>query len=213
MKLKLTIIILLALVLLTACNTKPRDMTWQDYAIQSGDPSKCIKASLPDTCIAGYTQATGDGSACSQIRDQALKNTCNAYDKGKTAENVLENKYGIIQKDGIIYINSKPGETLSIKTEDLPESARGKIATVGAIITVTGPPDTVAEGDKNVLLDGLAVARVGDATAQGGIIVDGSDKIIINGRQAAVIGSQTTNPMVSGGEIPYVGGPIISNPN
>lgn len=207
MRVKVTII-LLALVFLSACNTKPEDMTWQDFAVQSGDPSKCRRASLPDTCIVGYTQATGDGSACPQISDQALKDTCNAYGRGTDAENILE--YGITEKDGVVYINSKPDEVLSIKTEDLPQWARGKIATVGATIAVTGPPDSVVEGDKNVLLDGLPVARVGDATAQGGTIVEGSDKIIINGKQAAIIGSQTTNPMVSGG-VPHVGGQIVSN--
>jgi uncharacterized Zn-binding protein involved in type VI secretion len=212
MKLKLITILFLALFLISACTSKPKDMTWQDFAIQSGDPSKCKSASLPDTCIAGYTQATGDGSACSQIKDSVLKKTCIAYDKGKVAENFLEEEYGITEKDGVVYINSRPGKVLSIKSSDLPIWARGQIAKVGATIVVTGPPDTVAEGDEYVLLDNLPVARVGDGTIQGGTIINGSDKIIINGKQAAVIGSQTTNPMVSG-YVPHVGGPIVSNPN
>jgi uncharacterized Zn-binding protein involved in type VI secretion len=213
MKLKNIIITIILLLFLSSCTFKPQGMTWQDFAIQSGNPTKCKSASLPDTCILGYTQATGDGSSCSKIEDPSLRKTCIAYDKGASPENILEDEYGITEKNGVVYINSKPGEVLSIKSSDLPQWARGKIATVGATITVTGPPDSVIEGDENVLLDGLPVARVGDATAQGGTIVDGSNNIIINGKQAAVIGSQTTNPMISGAGVPHVGGPIVSNPN
>ena len=130
-------------------------------------------------------------------------------------ENWLEEqdkKHGVIEKDGKLYIKSKPGEVLSIKTQDLPQWAQGKIATVGATISGAGTPDTINEGDKNVLLDGLPIARKGDGTAQGGKIVEGSDKIFVNGIPVAVIGSQTVNPMVTG-NIPHVGGPIINNPD
>ncbi|MBN2457757.1 PAAR domain-containing protein [Candidatus Woesearchaeota archaeon] len=94
---------------------------------------------------------------------------------------------------------------------DLPIWARGQIATVGAQIVVVGPPDTVTEGDSNVLLDGRPIAREGDGTAQGGVIVEGSDKIFVNGKPAAFIGAMTTNPMVDPGPKPRVGGPITSN--
>lgn len=122
-----------------------------------------------------------------------------------------DEKYGVIEKDGKLYINSKPGEVLSITTMDLPIWARGQIATVGAQIVVVGPPDTVTEGDSNVLLDGRPIAREGDGTAQGGVIVEGSDKIFVNGKPAAFIGAMTTNPMVDPGPKPRVGGPITSN--
>ena len=123
----------------------------------------------------------------------------------------IEKEYGIIEKDGNLYLNSRPGEVLSIRTEDLPVWARGQIATLGATVSVVGPPDSITEGDNNVLLDGLPIARVGDSTAQGGKIVEGSDKIFVNGKPVAVIGGQTVNPMVSGSGVPHVGGPITNN--
>lgn len=66
-------------------------MSWQDFAIQSGDPSMCNYASHPDVCIAGFTQSTGDGSACSEIGDSNLRDTCIAYDRGVDAVNMLSN--------------------------------------------------------------------------------------------------------------------------
>ena len=123
-----------------------------------------------------------------------------------------EDKYGIIEKDGNLYLNSEPRKVLSIKTEDLPGWARGKIATVGATIAVVGAPDTITSGDSNVLLDGFPIAREGDGTAQGGEIIEGSENIFVNGKPVALIGSQTVNPMVTG-TVPHVGGPITNNPN
>lgn len=122
-----------------------------------------------------------------------------------------EEKYGIIEKDGNLYLNSKPGEVLKIKTEDLPKWAQGQIATVGATILVVGPPDSIAEGDNNVLLDGLPIARINDSTAHGGIIVEGSDKIFVNNRPVAIIGGFAVDPMISPGATPHVGGPIATN--
>ena len=119
-------------------------------------------------------------------------------------------KYGIIEKDKNIYINSKPGEVLSINTKDLPNWARQKIATVGATIAVVGPPDSIIEGDANVLLDGLPIARVGDSTAHGGKITEGSKRIFVNGKPAAFIGGQTVDPTISG-TVPSVGGVITNN--
>lgn len=123
-----------------------------------------------------------------------------------------DEEYGVIEKDGKLYLNSKPGEVLQIKTEDLPVWARGKIATYGAIISVVGPPDSITEGDYNVLLDGLAVARVGDGTAHGGSIVNGSNNIFVNGKPVAIIGGYAVDPMMTG-QTPNVGGPIIKNLN
>lgn len=120
-------------------------------------------------------------------------------------------KYGVIEEDGNLYLNSKPGEVLEIKTEDLPVWARDQIATVGATISVVGPPDSIVEGDKNVLLDGIPIARVGDGTAHGGKIVEGSTNIFVNGKPAAIIGGMSVDPMVSPGPVPAVGGPIVGN--
>jgi uncharacterized Zn-binding protein involved in type VI secretion len=119
-----------------------------------------------------------------------------------------DQKYGVIERDGKLYINSPPGEILRIKTSNLPYWAQYHIATIGAMIAVVGPPDTVIEGDSNVFLDGKPVARVGDGTAHGGTIVEGSDRIFINGVPAAVHGSFATDPLVIN-FIPTVGGPIV----
>jgi len=122
-----------------------------------------------------------------------------------------DHKYGVVEHDGNLYLNSKPGEVLSIKSEDLPAWAQGQIATVGASIAVVGPPDSITEGDSNVLLNGLPVARVGDGTAHGGSIVEGSKNIFVNGRPVAIIGGMAVDPTVLPGPVPAVGGPISSN--
>ena len=83
---KTLILLVLLTIFLTSCNTKPEDMTWQDYAVFTGDVSKCDRASFPDVCRAGFAQATGDGSGCSKISDTALRSTCMAYDRGVDAE-------------------------------------------------------------------------------------------------------------------------------
>lgn len=119
-------------------------------------------------------------------------------------------RFGVIEKDGNLYLNSKPGQVLMVTNEDLPEWARGQIATVGAMISVVGPPDTVTEGDTFVLLDGLPVARVGDGTAHGGYIAEGSTNIFVNGKPVATLGSQAVDPTVNPGPVPRVGGPIVS---
>jgi uncharacterized Zn-binding protein involved in type VI secretion len=139
------------------------------------------------------------------------------YDKwieslNPTAETEKE-KYGIIEEDGNLYLNSRPGEVLEIKTSDLPAWAQDQIATLGASIAVVGAPDTIVEGDSNVLLDGLAIARVGDGTAHGGSITEGSKNIFVNGKAVAIIGGFATDPTVSPGPVPSVGGPIVSNTN
>jgi uncharacterized Zn-binding protein involved in type VI secretion len=130
---------------------------------------------------------------------------------GEPSEESEDEKYGIIEKNGNLYLNSKPGEVLSIKTEDLPAWAQEQIATVGASIAVAGPPDTITTGDNNVLLDGRPIARVGDSTAHGGEIINGSNTIFVNNKPVAIIGGFAIDPTISPGPVPSVGGPIVSN--
>ena len=133
------------------------------------------------------------------------------YDKWITSLEPQE-EYGVIEKDGNLYINSKPGEVLNINTNDLPKWAQNQIATIGASIAVVGAPDSIVEGDSNVLLNGISIARVGDKTAHGGEIVSGSKNIFVNGVAVAIIGGQAIDPTVVG-TVPSVGGPIVSNVN
>jgi uncharacterized Zn-binding protein involved in type VI secretion len=53
-------------------------------------------------------------------------------------------------------------------------------------------------------------ARMGDATAHGGVIVAGFPSVLIGGQPAARMGDMHTCPMVTPGvpPIPHVGGPI-----
>jgi uncharacterized Zn-binding protein involved in type VI secretion len=53
-------------------------------------------------------------------------------------------------------------------------------------------------------------ARMGDATAHGGVIVAGFPTVLIGGQPAARVGDMHTCPMVTPGvpPIPHVGGPI-----
>jgi uncharacterized Zn-binding protein involved in type VI secretion len=74
-----------------------------------------------------------------------------------------------------------------------------------------GPPSTIASGDNNVLLNGKPVARIGDFTRDGGVISQGSPRIFINGEPAAFLGGHHISPLVSGGIVPFVGGPIATN--
>ena len=121
-----------------------------------------------------------------------------------------DEKYGVFEEEGSLYINSKPGEILEIETNDLPSWARGQIATVGATIVTAGSPDTIVSGESKVFLDGLPIARINDSTAHGGSIVTGSTKIFVNGIPAAIIGSQTVDPTIVG-VVPSIGGSIVSN--
>jgi hypothetical protein len=56
--------------------------------------------------------------------------------KNPPSKETKDEIYGIIEKNGKLYLNSKPGEILSIKTKDLPKRAQNQIATVGASIAV-----------------------------------------------------------------------------
>ena len=53
-------------------------------------------------------------------------------------------------------------------------------------------------------------ARIGDATAHGGVITVGCPTVLIGGQPAARLGDMHTCPMVTPGTppVPHVGGPI-----
>jgi uncharacterized Zn-binding protein involved in type VI secretion len=54
-------------------------------------------------------------------------------------------------------------------------------ATVGAMCTCVGPPDSIAMGSTTVMIGGQPAARMGDPTAHGGSIVLGCPTVIIGG--------------------------------
>lgn len=120
----------------------------------------------------------------------------------------LQSEYGVIERDGKLYLVSPPDGPLLISRDDLPAWARDQIVTVGAVIPTVGFPDHVTEGDPLILIGGRAVARLGDGTAHGGRIVEGSATIFINGVPAAFRGGYAVSPMIFGGWIPAVGGVI-----
>ncbi len=119
-------------------------------------------------------------------------------------------EWGIIERDGTLQLSPPPGGTLNISRSDLPAWARDQIVTVGGGVVRVGAPTWIVTGDDRVLIDGQPIARVGDATATGGVIVEGSDTIFVNGEPVAVIGSYVVDPMVTV-LVPGVGGPITSN--
>lgn len=121
-------------------------------------------------------------------------------------------EYGVIERDGALYLVSPPEGTLSISTADLPEWAQGQMVTAGSMAVCVGPPATVSSGDSSILLDGLPVARLGDTTTHGGVIVGGSDKIYVNGVPAAFHGGFQACPIQSVPDSPpHVGGPVVSS--
>jgi len=122
-------------------------------------------------------------------------------------------QYGVIEEGGMIFLVSPPDGPLRISREDLPEWVREHLVTVGDLHARVGPPGTIATGDDQILLDGKPVARVGDTTVAGGTILDGSAIIFINGVPAATVGSMVVDPIVIGGWVPTVGGPILGNPH
>ncbi len=54
-------------------------------------------------------------------------------------------------------------------------------ATVGDMLTCSGPPDTIIVGSSSVLIAGKPAARMGDSTAHGGTIVTGAPTVMIGG--------------------------------
>jgi uncharacterized Zn-binding protein involved in type VI secretion len=207
MRLLIALIFFLLVLMLSSCShLHPDGVTKQDRAEAANDPKICLKASVPDVCLQGVARVNCNLEACSMISDSRTREFCLG-----SMETCEEKEYGVIEKGGKLYLKSKPGETLSVKTSDLPAWARGQIATVGAQIAVACGADSVVQGDSKVLLDGRPVARIGDETGHGGEIVEGSDKIFVNGKQAAFIGAQTVDPMVATGPLPCVGGQITHN--
>jgi uncharacterized Zn-binding protein involved in type VI secretion len=207
-------LVLLSVFLLSCGHAHPGGVTKQDRAEAANDPKICLKASVPDVCLTGVAVVNCNAEACKMISDSQSRKIClgrmeTCVPTGKE-EPDEEKEYGVIEKDGKLYLNAKPGETLNIKTEDLPMWARGQIATLGAQIAVVGPPDMIVEGDSTVLLDGKPIARLGDSTAHGGEIVEGSDRIFVNGQPVAFIGAYAVDPMVTG-TVPNVGGQIVNN--
>lgn len=157
-----------------------------------------------------YCKCAFHNEYCSNIgMSKSEANTYVYAEYTKWLESQVEEEYGIIEKDGKLYINSKPGEILKIKTNDLPVWAQAQLVVVGAMANCVGPPDTISSGDNNVLLNGLPVARKGDDTAHGGKITEGSTTIFVNGVPAAFVGGMHVCPMVTG-TVPHVGGLIAS---
>jgi uncharacterized Zn-binding protein involved in type VI secretion len=54
-------------------------------------------------------------------------------------------------------------------------------------------PNPIASGSPNVLFDNLPVARVGDSSACGDVIVEGIANILVNGKPIAHLGSATAH--------------------
>jgi len=123
---------------------------------------------------------------------------------------VIEPEYGVIEKDDKLYLVSPPGGALSLSLEDLPEWARSQLIVVGDLAICVGPPGHVAEGDSSILLDGKPVSRIGDMTSHGGSILDGSDRIFINGVPAAFHGGVHVCPLITP-PVPHVGGRIVTS--
>ena len=54
-------------------------------------------------------------------------------------------------------------------------------AVIGDSCTCVGPPDTIAAASGSVKFGGKPAARMGDATAHGGLIVAGAPTVLIGG--------------------------------
>lgn len=54
-------------------------------------------------------------------------------------------------------------------------------AVVGTMAACAGPPDTVVRGSTTVFFGGRPAARMGDATAHGGVIASGAPTVLIGG--------------------------------
>src|SRR3954447_25833304 len=58
-------------------------------------------------------------------------------------------------------------------------------------------------------MPGFPAARIGDATAHGGVITSGSQDVVIGHKPAARVSDMHTCPMVEPGPVPHVGGPVL----
>ncbi|MCP3974438.1 MAG: hypothetical protein GY720_08090 [bacterium] len=119
-------------------------------------------------------------------------------------------EHGVIERDCKLFLVAPPGETLSISRSDLPNWAREQVVTVGAIIVKVGVPTRVSSGDPTVLIDGKPVAMLGSQAADGGVVVEASERIFVNGVPVPTIGSMVVSPMNTV-LVPHVGGPIVTN--
>jgi hypothetical protein len=119
-------------------------------------------------------------------------------------------EYGVIERDGKLFLIPPPNGPLAISRSDLPVWARDQIATVGAQAAPIGHITWIQTGDENVLLDGRPVARLGDTMVDGGTITEASNRIFINEVPVAVLGSYAISPIIHA-FVPAVGGVIISN--
>lgn len=54
-------------------------------------------------------------------------------------------------------------------------------ATLGDILSCSGPPDTIVKGSATVMIGGKPAARMGDNTAHGGTLVAGAATVVIGG--------------------------------
>jgi len=54
-------------------------------------------------------------------------------------------------------------------------------ATVGDMLSCSGPPDTIIKGSATVMIGGKPAARMGDCTAHGGTIIAGAATVQIGG--------------------------------
>jgi uncharacterized Zn-binding protein involved in type VI secretion len=52
-------------------------------------------------------------------------------------------------------------------------------------------PGVIVEGSESVIIGGQSAARVGDATSSGNVVVEGSTDVFINGKPAAIEGGST----------------------
>lgn len=188
-----------------------KDGCIQQIAISANDISLCEKSSRKEACIERVRAVTEQDSE--DTDDSNLEDDLEDEDLDDEIMDELEDettKEGVNLVDGKLYINSAPGKVLKITSSDLPGWASSEMVVVGATAVCVGPPSTITTGAKDVILNGLPVARIHDQTSHGGTIVVGSDKIFINGTPAAFVGAQTACPMVTGA-VPHVGGPISNN--
>ena len=116
---------------------------------------------------------------------------------------------GVIERDGNLYLNAPEGGVLTLTRADLPEWARDQIAVTGGFIASAATPDRLGPGDRTVTIDGIAVARVNDRTVRGNLVVEGSDRIFVNGVPVAVLGGGVAMATSTAGFVPDVAGVIV----
>ena len=114
---------------------------------------------------------------------------------------------GVIVRGCQVVIHTAPGETIELARNELPPWVRDRIVTDGAMAVCIGSPDRVEGSAVDVLIDGRPAVRMGDVTAHGGSVAEGTSRVMINGVPAAFVTAQHVCPMVTG-LVPHIGGPI-----